>query len=40
MSNCTWVLNEPVGSAAMLIWYQENFTGVLNRIAGSEVMSG
>ena len=36
MSNCTGVLNGPAGSAAMLTWYQ----GVLNRLAGSEVMSG
>jgi len=40
VSNCTGVLNGPVGSAAMLTWYQGNFTGVLNRLAGSEVMPG
>ena len=40
MSNCTEVLNGPVDSATMLTWYQGNFTGVLNRLAGSEAMSG
>ena len=40
MSNCTGVLNEPVGSATMLTWYQGNFIGVLNRLAGSEAMLG
>ena len=40
MSNCTRVLNGPAGGAAMLTWYQGNFTGVLNRLAGSEAMSG
>ena len=24
----------------MLTWYQDNFTGVLNRLAGSEAMPG
>ena len=40
MSNCTRVLNEPAGSATMLTWYQGNFIGVLNRLAGSEEMPG
>ena len=40
MSNCTGVLNGPAGSATMLTWYQDNFTGVLNRLVGSEAMSG
>ena len=40
MSNCTGVLNRPIGSATMLTWYQGNFTGVLNRLAGSEAMLG
>ena len=40
MSNCIVVLNEPANSAAMLTWYQGNFIGVLNRLAGSEAMSG
>ena len=40
MSNCIGVLNVPIGSATMLTWYQGNFTGVLNRLASSEVMSG
>ena len=40
MSNCIGVLNGPAGSAAMLTWYQGNFTGVLNRLAGSEAMPG
>ena len=40
MSICTEVLNVPVGSAAMLTWYQGNFTEVLNRLAGSEAMPG
>ena len=40
MSNCTGVMNGPAGSAAMLTWYQGNFTGVLNRLTGSEAMSG
>ena len=40
MSNCTRVLNGPASSATMLTWYQGNFTRVLNRLAGSEAMSG
>ena len=40
VSNCTGVLNGPVGSATMLTWHQGNFTGVLNRLTGSEAMSG
>ena len=40
MNNCTEVLNGPTGSAAILTWYQGNFTGVLNSLAGSEAMSG
>ena len=40
VSNCTEVLNGPVDSAAMLTWYQGNFTEVLNRLAGSEAMPG
>ena len=40
MSNCTGVLNGPTGSAAMLTWYQGNFNWVLNKLAGSEAMSG
>ena len=40
MSNCIGVLNGPAGNAAMLTWYQGNFTGVLNRLAGSEAMPG
>lgn len=40
MSNCTKVLNGPAGSAAMLTWYQGNFTRVLNKLASSEAMSG
>ena len=40
MSNCIGVLNGPAGNAAMLTWYQGNFIGVLNRLAGSETMSG
>ena len=40
MSNCTGVLNGPTGNAAMLTWYQGNFTEVLNRLAGSKEMSG
>jgi hypothetical protein len=38
VSNCTGVLNGPVGSATMLTWYQGNVTRVLNRLAGSEAM--
>ena len=38
MSNYTWVLNGLIGSTTVLTWYQGNFTGVLNRLAGSEVM--
>jgi len=34
----TRVLNELVGSAVMLTWYQGNFTKVLNRLVGSEEM--
>lgn len=40
MSNCTGVLDGPVDSAAMLTWYQGNFTRVLNRLAGSEAIPG
>ena len=40
VSNCNGVLNGSAGSAAMLTWYQGNFTEVLNRLAGSEAMSG
>ena len=40
MSNCTGVLNGPTGSAALLTQYQGNFIGVLNRLTGSEAMSG
>ena len=40
MSNYTRVLNGLVGSATMLTWYQGNFTGVLNRLDGSEAMPG
>ena len=40
MSNCTGLLNRPASSAAMLTWYQGNFTGVLNSLAGSEAMPG
>ena len=40
MINCIGVLNGPAGSASMLTWYQGNFTGVLNRLAGSEAMPG
>ena len=40
MSNCIGVLNGPAGNASMLTSYQGNFTRVLNRIAGSEAMSG
>ena len=40
MSNYTGVLNGPASSATLLTWYQGNFTGVLNRLAGSEEMSG
>ena len=40
MSNCTGVLNGPAGSATLLTWYQGNFTRVLNKLAGSEAMSG
>ena len=40
MSNCTEALNGPAGSAAMHTWYQGNFTGVLNKLVGSEAMLG
>ena len=40
VSNCTGVLNGPAGSATILTWYQGNFTEVLNKITGSETMSG
>ena len=40
MSNYTGVLNGFAGSATMLTWYQGDFTGVLNRLIGSEAMSG
>ena len=40
MSNCIRVLNWTARSAAMLTWYQGNFIGVLNRLAGSEAMLG
>ena len=40
MNNCIEVLNGLVGSATMLTWYQGNFTGVLNKIVGSEAMPG
>jgi len=40
VSNCIGVLNGPTGSATMLTWYQGNFTRVLNRLTGSEAMSG
>ena len=40
VSNCIGVLNGLAGSATMLTWYQGNFTGVLNRLASSEAMSG
>ena len=37
---CTRVLNGTIGSATMVTWYQGNFIGVLNRIAGSEAVLG
>ena len=40
VSNYTVVLNGPAGSAAMLTWYQGNFTGVLDMLASSEAISG
>jgi hypothetical protein len=40
VSNCTGVLNGSAGSAALLTWYQGNFTGVLNRLAGNEAIPG
>jgi hypothetical protein len=40
VSNCIGVMNGPTGSAAMLTWYQGNFTRVLNKLAGSEAMPG
>ena len=40
MSNCIRVLNRPAGSATMITWYQGNFTGVLNKLVGSEAMLG
>ena len=40
VSNCTEVLNGPTGSATLLTWYQGNFHGVLNKLAGSEAMLG
>ena len=40
MSNYTRVLNDPTRSATMLTWYQGNFIGVLNRLAGNEYMPG
>ena len=40
MSNYTGLLNRPAGSAAMLTWYQGNFTEVLNKLTGNQAMSG
>ena len=34
------VLNRPVGSRAMLAWYQDKPVRVLNRPAGSDAISG
>ena len=36
VSNYTEVLNGLARSASMLTWYQGNFTGVLNKLVGSE----
>ena len=40
MSNCIGVSNGSTSSATMIAWYQGNFIGVLNRLAGSEEMQG
>lgn len=38
--NLIGVLNRPVGSVALLTWYQGNFIEVLNKISGSKAMLG
>ena len=40
MSNCTGVLNGPADNATLLTWYQGNFIVALNKLIGSEAMSG